>query len=153
MKEFNNTEIYNSIEIFKKAVMKKIENTIVDFEDFYEDALFIVNKNGYGEILNADSMAKDLNVPLYFIISTTIPNKIKQTKTRFYATVNTVNDEEETMNLLLTVGNISETSCYMASIYTDGNYLDVGAWESCDPTENSYSMFTVPVRRAVVNQG
>jgi hypothetical protein len=153
MKEFNTNEYYDVIDIFKKAVMTKIENTTVEFEDFYEDALFLVKDDGYGEILNADTMSKELQVSLYNIVSLTIPTKIKQSKTRFYATVNTVNDTEGGMHLLLTVGDRDETSCYMSPVYTDGNYLELGAWESVDPTDDDYAMFTVPVRRAVVNQG
>jgi hypothetical protein len=153
MKEFNSAENYRNIEIFKKAVMKKIENTTVEFEDFYEDALFLVTEDDDAEILNADSMSKELDVPLYQIVSETIPRKIKQSKTKYYATVNTLNDEDGSMMLLLTVGDRDETSCYVSSVYGDGSYLDLGPWESCDPTTEDFSMFVVPVRRAVVNQG
>ena len=153
MKEFNSEENYLNIEIFKKAVMKKIENTTVEFEDFYEDALFLVKEDEPSEILNADSMSAELNVPLYEIVSNTIPNKIRQSKTKYYATVNTLNDEDGSMMLLLTVGDHHETTCYLSSVYGDGHYLDLGPWEACDPTSDDFSMFVVPVRRAIVNQG
>lgn len=153
MREFNTDDKYENIEIFKKAVMKKIENTRVEHEDFYEDGLFLVNNDHTNMIINADSMAKELDVPLGDIIQTTIPNTIKKNNSKYYATVNTVNDDEGGMCLLLTVGSVNETSCYIASIYTNGEVLDIGAWESYDPTDPDIEMFTMAPRRAIVNQG
>jgi hypothetical protein len=154
LKPFSTYEDYETLEFFTKAVMKKIEETAVEIDDFFEDALFIVSEDGDNEILNADTLSEKLNVPLYFIISNTIPNKIKQKNTKYYAMVNTINDENDLMILLLTVGDKKNTNCYLSYVLAGRNgFLELGPWETADPTLENFAPFTIPIRRAIVNQG
>jgi len=153
VKGFNSYDVYSNLEVFTKAVMLKIESTEVSIDDFYEDALFLTKKDDSNEILNADTIAEQLDVPLNFVVSNTIPNKIRQSDTKFYAMVNTINNSEGFMLLFLTIGDRKVTNCYSATVYEKEGFLEIGPWESVDPTEPEVEHLVIPVRRSIVNQG
>ncbi len=144
---------------FRKEILNTIEEAEIDEDEQYPTALFMVDKDGEGDILYVsdfiDEGEFDEETPLQMIIEKVLPNIVRDNNSKYFAFVfpgHKIDDDEQVEIVGILTGSIFSTDMYCAEVFREQEeFAELDQWER-DDTE-TYPSLVIPFRRAITYQG
>jgi len=152
MKAFDIHNTPDTFDAFIISVKKLIEETEVEVDDWYPDALFTVDEYDLGRIIDIDEEVAELEIPHQAILETKCVQHIMKDKVKWYAHVSVVGDDDGKKYLVLVIGSFTQTGMWISEIIQHEGYEYVKQWDGLAPSEH-FPKIVIPLRRAIVNRG
>lgn len=153
MEPFNEEIELETLEDFAESVFELIEKTKITVDEYYPDALFLVDKYGNNEIIHGDDIADEKDIDLDKVVKYEFPLYIKESDTKWYASACLLENALGYEILLVIYGDKHATGACFSEIYEENNMQNLGEWKEISPDNNTFSSIIAPIRRAIVNQG
>lgn len=142
-----------TLEEFAESVFDLIEKTKIGLDEYYPDALFIVDESGDNEIYHADDIAEQKNIDVEEVIKSEFPLYVKENDTKWYSCACLLENSIGYEILLVIYGDKHSTGACYAKVYEKEDNQALGEWKEIDPDNEVFAPVIVPFRRAIVNQG
>lgn len=142
---------------FKNSVMGTIEDTEIESDERYPGALFIVGKEGTGDVVHLDDLAAeedDEDMTLEDIIFEKLPDIVRQNESKYFAFVfsgEKQSEGEDSEIVVIISGDLFHTDMVLAEVNREYEYAELEPWQKED--HMPYSSLVVPLRQAVTWQG
>lgn len=155
MEPFNEELELNTLEEFAEAVFELIEKTKIHIDEYYPDALFLTDVFGNNELIHADDISDEKDLPMDKIIKYEFPSYIKESDTKWYACACLLENPLGYEILLVIYGDKHSTGACFAKVFEDleKETQNLGEWQEIEPDSDTFAKVIVPFRRAIVNQG
>lgn len=153
MEPFSEEIELDTLEEFAESVFTLIEKTKITKEEYYPDALFLVDRFGNNEIIHGDDISDEKNIDLEKVIKYEFPLYIKESDTKWYACACLLENNFGYEMLLVIYGDKHSTGSCVAKIYEEDDMQNLGDWKEISPDNNIFSSIIAPIRRGIVNQG
>jgi hypothetical protein len=153
MEPFSKKIKLKSFEDFVESVFSLIDKTEIYLDQYYPDALFLVDEYENKEVIYADDICEEKDIEIYDVIKKEFPAYIKESETKWYACSCLLEDDNGYEILIVIFGNKHATGINYAEVYEEGNYQVLGEWNEASAEDPAFSPVIAPIRRSIVNQG
>lgn len=153
MEPFSEELELKNFEDFTESVFSLIDKTKIYLDEYYPDALFLVDQYGNNEVIHADDICEEKNIDLYTVLKKEFPAYIRESEIKWYACTCLLEDKTGYEILLVLFGEKHSTGANYAEVFEEGEYQVLGEWHEVSPEDPAFAEVIAPIRRAIVNQG
>jgi hypothetical protein len=147
----------DSFKKFKRAIKRTVETAEVANDDEYETALFLVDREGNGDIIHAEQIYENHEGKIgpEEILYIAMPIAIKLYGAKFFGLVlpsthNLPNGDERDI-LLVFLAELFNVEVLEAEVDREDDYCELDSWERQDP--ENFQNIIGPFYRALTLQG
>lgn len=153
MKPFDLENPPTTLEDFADSVFYLIDKSEIYIDEYYPDALFIVDKSHSGDIIYADDISEEKGISLEKVVRYEFPKILKNKEVKWYACACLLENKSGHELLLVVYGDTHTTGACTAKVFEEEEKQVLDDWNEIHPDGNNFSQIIVPLRRAIVNQG
>lgn len=153
MEPFSDEVELKNFEDFTESVFSLIEKTEIQADEYYPDALFLVDDYGNKELIYGDDICQEKNLDIETVVRKEFPLYIKESEIKWYACTCLLEDRSGYEILFVIFGEKHSTGASFAEVYEEGELQVLGEWHDVSPEDPAFAEVVAPIRRSIVNQG